>query len=108
MAFSKYDQMGATKITKNRNMVISRCLPNGGYTIAQQLEVDEMGKKTKVFMKGAIFVDSTEHLRDVKNMIDSILKIVEEQENTEWDDVEDDKEDQVDLTTSDYDNEWDD
>lgn len=78
--------MGSTKITKNRNMVVSRC-DTGGFTIAQQLEVDEGGKKTKVFMKGAIFVDSLENFSHVVDMLADVRRKAEEIENTQWDDL---------------------
>lgn len=81
-----FDQLGSVQITKHRNMVLSRC-DNGGFTIAQQLVTDEDGKVTKVFMKGAIFVDGVESLRSVNNLLRRVLKSVEEQEATDWDDV---------------------
>lgn len=81
-----FDQLGSVKITKHRNMVISRC-DNGGFTIAQQLVTDEDGKVTKVFMKGAIFIDGVESMRAVERLLARVLKSIEEQEATDWDDV---------------------
>ena len=107
MGFGRFDQMGSTKITKNRNMVVSRC-DSGGFTIAQQLEVDEGGKKTKVFMKGAIFVDSIENFSHVVKMLEDVLRKSEEIENTQWDDLDDldeDNDPEVDLSMDDTDDE---
>lgn len=104
MGFGRFDQMGSTKITKNRNMVVSRC-DTGGFTIAQQLEVDEGGKKTKVFMKGAIFVDSIENFANVVKMLEDVLRKSEEIENTQWDDLSEDDDPEVDLSMGDTDDE---
>lgn len=82
----KYDQLGVSKITKNRNCVVSKC-DNGGFTIAQQLEVVESSKPTKVFLKGAIFVDSFENFKKLAKMMNDVVAVVEEIEATNWDEV---------------------
>lgn len=86
----KYDQLGVSKITKNRNCVVSHC-DNGGFTIAQQLEVVEGNKPTKVFLKGAIFVDSFESFKKLAKMMNDVVSVVEEIEATNWDDVSTDE-----------------
>lgn len=83
----RYEQVGVTKITKNRNLVISQC-SNGGFTLAQQLYVDEGGKMTKVFLKGAAFIDSLDNLRGVEKMIRDVVKSIDEQQGVNWDDVD--------------------
>ena len=83
----KFDQLGVARITKNRNIVVSKC-DNGGFTIAQQLETDEGGHMTRVFLKGATFVDSTENLRNVVRMFNDVIRKLDEQDNTNWDDLE--------------------
>lgn len=91
----KYDQLGVAKITKNRNCVVSRC-DNGGFTVAQQLEVVEGSKPTKVFLKGAIFVDSLENFKRMAKMMNDVVAVVEEMESTNWDDVSVGDEEEVD------------
>lgn len=89
----KYDQLGVSKITKNRNCVVSKC-DNGGFTIAQQLEVVESNKPTKVFLKGAIFVDSFENFKKLAKMMNDVVSVVEEIEATNWDDVSTDEDEE--------------
>lgn len=89
----KYDQLGVSKITKNRNCVVSKC-DNGGFTIAQQLEVVESSKPTKVFLKGAIFVDSFENFKKLAKMMNDVVAVVEEIEATNWDDVSTDEDEE--------------
>lgn len=89
----KYDQLGVSRITKNRNCVVSKC-DNGGFTIAQQLEVVESNKPTKVFLKGAIFVDSFENFKKLAKMMNDVVAVVEEIEATNWDEVSTDEDEE--------------
>lgn len=89
----KYDQLGVSRITKNRNCVVSKC-DNGGFTIAQQLEVVESSKPTKVFLKGAIFVDSFENFKKLAKMMNDVVAVVEEIEATNWDEVSTDEDEE--------------
>jgi hypothetical protein len=75
----KYNELSVAKINDNKNIVISECTKNenepNGYTLAQQVEVTDGGKRIKVFMKGAI------HIKDVDclyNLRDAIIQAIDE------------------------------
>lgn len=57
-----YVELAKAKIQDRRNIAISEC-SKGGFTIAQQLEVNEGNRTTSVFLKGAF------HVRDVDGLI---------------------------------------
>lgn len=66
----KYDELSRAQIQQRRSLVIS-AFSKGGYTIAQQLEVDENGHKMNVSLKGAFHVNDIEglyNLRDALNV----------------------------------------
>lgn len=70
MADTQYTKLSSAQIQETRKLVISEC-SRGGFTLAQQVTVDEGGKKTNVFFKNAIHVDSVEglvNLRDALNV----------------------------------------
>jgi hypothetical protein len=74
----KYIELSKAKVNDNKNLVISRCQKNdadAGYTLAQQVEVDESGKKINVFLKGAV------HIKDLDclyNLRDAIIQAIDE------------------------------
>lgn len=63
-----YEEISSAKVTDKRNVVISSC-SRGGYTIAQQVTVEEGSTETKLFMKGAIRVDSVDGLKALRDAI---------------------------------------
>ena len=67
--------------------MISSC-SKGGFTIAQQLEANENGKITTVFMKGAFHVDDIQGLYELRDAINLAIKLDEDAKNDEgdWDD----------------------
>jgi hypothetical protein len=71
---TEYYEIGKARITKSRNMVISKC-SKGGFTLAQQLEVKEEGsnKTIPIFMKGAIHVEGVEGLENIRDELDRII-----------------------------------
>ena len=76
----EYTELSKAKVAERRNAVISKC-SKGGYTIAQQLEVEENGKITSVFLKGAIHVDNRKGLLDLRDAINFVLS----NEDSDWD-----------------------
>lgn len=68
MADINYSEICRAKIAETRNAVISKC-SKGGYTLAQQLEVQENKMKTSVFLKGALHIDSLESLCELRNAL---------------------------------------
>lgn len=89
MAEIKYTELAKAKIQKSRNLVIS-ATSKGGFTIAQQLEVNEGNRTTTVFLgKSGMIVDDLEGLysvRDALNVaIDKIEKREVEEDDADWD-----------------------
>lgn len=86
----RYSEIAKTKVTDKRNLVISKCnSSNGGYTIAQQSQIEEGDNTTYVFFKGAIHVKDLEHLYNVRDCINIAIHKIEEQmeEEKAWDDA---------------------
>lgn len=91
-----YVELAKAKTQDRRNIVISEC-SKGGFTIAQQLEVEEGNRTTSVFLKGAFHVDSVDGLYNMRDALNAAImeheKSVEEfnrelderDENEEWD-----------------------
>lgn len=87
-----YTELAKAKIQEKRNVVISLC-SKGGFTIAQQLEVEEGTRTTGVFFKGAFHIDSLkgiENLRDALNVVlsESGLPSKDDVTPIAWDDEE--------------------
>lgn len=87
-----YTELAKAKIQEKRNIVISLC-SKGGFTIAQQLEVEEGTRTTGVFFKGAFHIDSLEgieNLRDALNVVlsESGLPSKDDVTPIAWDDEE--------------------
>lgn len=80
----EYNEISKAKVSDSRNIVISSC-SKGGFTIAQQLEANENGKITTVFMKGAFHVDDVKGLYELRDAINLAIKIDEEAKNDECD-----------------------
>lgn len=86
-----YSEISKAKISDTRNAVISDC-SKGGYTIAQQLIVEENDKSTTVFMKGAFHVDNIQGLYELRDALNLAIEICEnkaeeedEDEDIVWD-----------------------
>lgn len=92
-----YVELAKAKIQERRNIAISEC-SKGGFTIAQQLEVNEGNRTTSVFLKGAFHVSNISgliNLRDALNVAimeykksieDTECEVTEESEDNEsWD-----------------------
>lgn len=88
MAEILYTEICRARIAETRNAVISRC-SKGGFTLAQQLEVQENKAKTSVFLKGALHIDSLESLCELRNALNVVIK--KEQEAANVDEIEADE-----------------
>lgn len=86
MARTKYIQLVSCPISAHRNLVVSKN-ETGGFTLAQQVEIMDYDKPTRLFMKGATYFPSLDVLRDVRDMLDKAVEIAESDENVTWDDV---------------------
>lgn len=89
MADITYTEICRAKIANTRNAVISKC-SKGGYTLAQQLEVQEDKAKTSVFLKGALHIDSLESLCELRNALNVVIQ--KEQMGTDEKDIEPEEE----------------
>lgn len=74
---NKYEELARAQVQENRSLVISN-FSKGGYTIAQQLKVQENNHTLNVSLKGALHIDDINglyNLRDALNVaIDKIEK----------------------------------
>lgn len=88
MAEIKYTELAKAKIQKSRNLVISET-SKGGFTIAQQLEVNEGNRVTTVFLgKSGMIVDDLEGLYSVRDALNVAIDKMENKEGTEKDEVD--------------------
>lgn len=82
----EYTELSRAKVMDSRNIVISEC-SKGGFTIAQQLEVQENDKTTSVFMKGAFHVEDIHGLYNLRDALNLAIKSSEEkaEDDESWD-----------------------
>ena len=75
----EFVELAKAKIRDNRNIVISA--DNLGFvTIAQQIVINEEGRETAVFLKGAIEVER-KYLENLRDAIDDAISFIEEAPN---------------------------
>ena len=83
---AEYERLSSARVTKSKNIVVSKC-SKGGFTIAQQLVVNDDQNEVSVFLKGAY------HIRDVDALIslrDAIDEAIEKSIESNDENVEDD------------------
>ena len=75
----EFTELAKAKIRDNRNLVISA--DNLGFvTIAQQIVINEEGRETAVFLKGAIEVER-KYLENLRDAINNAISFIEEAPN---------------------------
>lgn len=92
-----YVELAKAKTQDRRNIVISEC-SKGGFTIAQQLEVDEGNRTTNVFLKGAFHINDIDGMYNLRDALNAAIMEYEKsvndfgeevqentEENEEWD-----------------------
>lgn len=84
----KYIELSKAKIQDTRNIVISAA-SQGGYTMSQQLEVQEGNKLTTVFLKGSMIIDDLQGLYNLRDACNVAIQKAEEINGLEGDDGED-------------------
>lgn len=91
----KYNELSNATIANKRRLVISECVKenkdcnektNCGFTLAQQIEVDEGKKTTRVFLKGGFHIASVDELYNLRDAINDAINKFEESNSQEWDD----------------------
>lgn len=87
----EYEQLSSARVSNSRNVVVSRC-SRGGFTVAQQVVIEDDGHEMTMFMKGAYHVKDLDALIALRDAIDlAIDKTVrreeadEEELGIEWD-----------------------
>lgn len=70
---SKYFELSKAKIQESRNMVISKSDTFKGYTLAQQICIQEGNRETLLFIKGAIHVDTLEGLYNLRDALNEAI-----------------------------------
>ena len=75
MAKCIYRELSKKQVRENRNVVVSEMMEDGsgkrlGYSVVEQLIVNEGEKETRIFLKGGIRVHSQIGLLQLKEAID--------------------------------------
>lgn len=85
---AEYEQLSSARVTKSKNIVVSKC-SKGGFTIAQQLVVSDDQNEVSVFMKGAYHIRDIDALIAVRDAIDEAIgKVMESEDGSIEDDVD--------------------
>lgn len=82
----EYIEIVSAKVTDNRSIVISDC-SNGGFTIAQRMEVKENNHINKIYLKGAFHIKDIHGLYELRDALNYVINEVEErnEEDESWD-----------------------
>jgi hypothetical protein len=88
----KYLELSNAQIADKRRLVISECVKENqdtkeniqcGFTLAQQVEVEEGKRMTRVFLKNGIHVASIDELYNLRDAINDAINKYEEKKNDE-------------------------
>ena len=88
----KYLELSNAQIADKRRLVISECVKENqeskekiqcGFTLAQQVEVEEGKRVTRVFLKNGIHVASIDELYNLRDAINDAIDKYEEKKNDE-------------------------
>ena len=88
----KYLELSNAQIADKRRLVISECVKENqdtkesiqcGFTLAQQVEVEEGKRITRVFLKNGIHVASVDELYNLRDAINDAINKYEEKKNDE-------------------------
>lgn len=88
----KYLELSNAQIADKRRLVISECVKENqdtkeniqcGFTLAQQVEVEEGKRTTRVFLKNGIHVTSIDELYNLRDAINDAIDKYEKKKNDE-------------------------
>lgn len=88
----KYLELSNAHIAAKRRLVISECVKENqdtkeniqcGFTLAQQVEVEEGKRMTRVFLKNGIHVASIDELYNLRDAINDAINKYENEKNDE-------------------------
>ena len=74
---TSFIELSVAKIQDKRNLVISK-KENNGYTLGQQILVQEGIRTTAIFLKGAIHIN---HLEGLYNLRDALNEAIQQEED---------------------------
>lgn len=91
----RYLELSNAQIADKRRLVISECVKENqdtkeniqcGFTLAQQVEVEEGKRMTRVFLKNGIHVASIDELYNIRDAINDAINKYENEKNDkeEW------------------------
>lgn len=82
----EYTEIVSARITDNKSIVISDC-SNGGFTIAQRVEIEENNHVNKIYLKGAFHIKDIHGLYELRDACNLVIQKVEEREmdDADWD-----------------------
>lgn len=67
-----YKEVATANVGENEQIVISQC-SEGGYTIGKKVFADiNSGKRVGIFLKGAIKINDSEGLKNLRNALNSM------------------------------------
>lgn len=72
-----YRELSSAPIGDRRNLVISETLKDGehcGFTLAQQIEVEEGRKVTKIFLRNGVHVANADYLEELRDALTLALE----------------------------------
>lgn len=72
---TEYNELSSASIQETRDIVISE-YSNGGFTLAQRINVNEGNKKTGVYMKNSIHIDNVEGLLNLRDALNVAIEKV--------------------------------
>ncbi len=85
----KYSELSSAKISDKRKLVISECIKENkdtkenvqcGFTLAQQVEVEEGKRTTTVFLKNGVHIASIDELYNLRDAINDAISKFEDLE----------------------------
>lgn len=88
----KYLELSNAQIADKRRLVISECVKENqdtkesiqcGFTLAQQVEVEEGKRITRVFLKNGIHVTSVDELYNIRDAINDAINKYENEKSDE-------------------------
>jgi len=74
MEHNVFKELSRAKIQDTRSLVVSSNSITSGFTIAQQLSVQEGNRKIEIFLKGAIHIDSIDGLIELRDALNEAIE----------------------------------
>ncbi|MBP3920417.1 MAG: hypothetical protein J6D28_02510 [Bacilli bacterium] len=72
----EYEELSTASISDKRNIVISE-YSKGGYTLGQQVVVEEGSKKINMFVKNSIQIENVEGLYNLRDALNVAISKIE-------------------------------